>query len=253
MDQEPLAFSSRDTCYFAPAPPLCACADHLKAEGRVWRKCLLSVRWPPLRYCYSEAPLGLSPRHPAAKMPRIMIKGGVWRNTEVSVPFPPPAALRPGPCWCARARPEGRWGGCGGARWACGPPPGTRPPVIRAPRGQGPGRPLVRPRVVCVEPNRALGLRSAASPAGTAPRAARLGPSEVLGHDLAFPRLPCIRSRGWHLPAFPAGPTACVFLVHLSLGEKPDRTNCPPTSFSASGSVVGNASVVAGVVLGAGT
>lgn len=28
-------------------------------------------------------------------MPRIMIKGGVWRNTEVSRLFPPSAALRP--------------------------------------------------------------------------------------------------------------------------------------------------------------
>lgn len=88
-----------------------ACAELFKAEGRAWRKWRLWVPWPPRRYYFSEAPLGRLPRHPAAKMPRIMIKGGVWRNTEVS-PLFPPSALRPSGCGCARAQRSGRRRGC---------------------------------------------------------------------------------------------------------------------------------------------
>lgn len=89
-----------------------ACAELFKAEGRAWRKWRLWGPWPPRRYYFSEAPPGRLPRHPAAKMPRIMIKGGVWRNTEVSPLFPPSAALRPSGWGCARAQRSGRRGGC---------------------------------------------------------------------------------------------------------------------------------------------
>ena len=40
------------------------------------------VQLPERPYYFLEAPLAPSPGHSAAKMPRIMIKGGVWRNTE---------------------------------------------------------------------------------------------------------------------------------------------------------------------------
>ena len=128
-----------------PHPPPCACAGLYIAEGRTRRKWWLSVPRPICCCHFSEAPLGRWPSHPAAKMPRIMIKGGVWRNTEVSPPFPPSSALRP--LWqLLRTRTEveeprrcpagfAREAEPGGLSW---PLSRARRRIICAPQGQGP-------------------------------------------------------------------------------------------------------------------